>query len=564
MARMIPAFGDPAELENYLPSNSYGDGRWWERKLYDLMREEFPEAWTVLHHQYTHDNEYRHEYDFLVIVPGKGIVNLDAKGNGWGFQGGQWFRERNHMRSYDDPIKQAEQAVQTLDNIIRSKISYYQPWGGYGYCLAFAGVIECPAMEAVFVHDGARSIDSNRRGWARKLQQTVEGVLDCPNPSRHHRYFTDQIQREVVNFYSIPFARGPVNDEDFRQWDYQTNMALTCKQRAVVAKLRQVEVLHVIGAAGTGKTVVATQLLKESHATNRKSLYVCFNRALAENISESNPELRGDRNIVLSNFARLPFSKILNGRTLIQIVGRINTPENDWAAYRAAIRESLDKFSMNNRGPFELIVIDEGQDLDVLDIVSLYNLLAPNGKIVVFSDRGQTIFNEGWNFSKDSFGEVDYAEMVLNENWRNSSLIHAHYTEYAEVDPPIAVLTDCTVPVQEFDDSVQSLVEKLVNVDQRDPRDIIILSCRNNELNGVAGRVPNTKCNIVRCSPENIVNRRKDIDTIVATTVQSFKGLESPIVILIMVKPGDITDEEWDRLQYVGESRARYELYIKR
>lgn len=562
MAKMIPAFTNIEDLESYLPSNDYGQGRWWERKLYDLMRDEFPDGWTVFHHQYTHDSEYRHEYDFLVVVPGKGIVNLDAKGYGWGYQGGMWFRERRQIRDYDDPILQAEQAIKTLNNVIRSKISGDQPWGGYGYCLAFAGAITCPAMEAVFVQDGARSIDANPRAWAQNLIDVINGVLDCPNAQKQRKYFTKQIEESIVRFFDVPYGQNPARDEDFRTWDYSANIALTYKQRAVVARLRQVEVLHVIGAAGTGKTVVATQLLEESHKDKRKALYVCYNRALAETIMAGNPKLKGDVNIVLSNFDRLPFARLPVGRDLRQIVG-VNAPENDWSAYRRAIRNALDRFSMDNRGIFDLIVIDEAQDLSVDDIVSLYNLLARDGKIVVFSDRGQTIFNGDWSFGKDSFGEVEYAEMMLNENWRNSSIIHDHYKDYAEVESPIAVLTDCQVPVQEFTDDVKALIEKLVNENRRDPRDIVILSCRIDELNGLEGSIPGTQCCVRRVDPEKITQYRNKPNTVIAATVQSFKGLESPIVILMMGCQGNTSDDDWDRLRYVGESRAKYELYLK-
>ena len=44
--------------------------------------------------------------------------------------------------------------------------------------------------------------------------------------------------------------------------------------------------------------------------------------------------------------------------------------------------------------------------------------------------------------------------------------------------------------------------------------------------------------------------------SILMTTIHQFKGLESNIVVLI--DDGTLTDEE----RYVGESRAKYELYV--
>ncbi len=559
MATMIPSFDDPVALEEYLPSDSYGNGGWWERKLYDLMRDEFPAQWTVFHHQYSHDGDYRHEYDFLVFVPGKGIVNLDAKGNGWGFQNGTWYRERDNTRTYDDPIRQAEGAVATLDKTIRSKITDGDPWGGYGYCLAFAGVINNPAMENVFVHDGARSIETGRRAWAKALATTIENVLNCSNAQRHHRFFTSKMEYRIRSFFHVPNAPKPTQDNDFRNWDAISNTALTCRQRAVSARLRDVDVLHVVGAAGTGKTVVAINLLRDSKARGEKALYVCYNRALAETLTVGNPDLRGDANIVLSNYDRLPYAKLPGFGQLNRIVGV--KASDDWETYRQFIREALDRFSENNRGPFKLIVIDEAQDLHPLNIVSLYNLLSPKGKIVVLSDKGQTIFSAGWDFSPDIFGEILSDEVRLDENWRNSSIIHEHYKDYAEVYPPVAVLDDCKTPVQNVDD-VKSLLRRLVIEDHRDTRDIVILSFRVDELRQLEGGVPGTTCKVLYSDPECIPKHRNDPNKIVAATVQGFKGLESPIVVLIMSDKCGISDDEWDRLRYVGESRAKYELYI--
>jgi hypothetical protein len=56
--------------------------------------------------------------------------------------------------------------------------------------------------------------------------------------------------------------------------------------------------------------------------------------------------------------------------------------------------------------------------------------------------------------------------------------------------------------------------------------------------------------------------RKQHTKSVLATTIQGFKGLESRIVILILGSQGLRTQDEWDKLRYVGESRAKYELYI--
>ena len=47
--------------------------------------------------------------------------------------------------------------------------------------------------------------------------------------------------------------------------------------------------LHVQGTAGSGKTQLAVQELKRAQAMGQRSLYVCFNRALADAMQQSVP-----------------------------------------------------------------------------------------------------------------------------------------------------------------------------------------------------------------------------------------------------------------------------------
>ena len=47
--------------------------------------------------------------------------------------------------------------------------------------------------------------------------------------------------------------------------------------------------LHVVGTAGSGKTQLALEELREARVAGRSALYLCFNRALAEAMQRAAP-----------------------------------------------------------------------------------------------------------------------------------------------------------------------------------------------------------------------------------------------------------------------------------
>ena len=55
------------------------DGSLAEARLYDMLRQQLPEDWSFLWGLQLGV----HEYDFLVLVPGWGIVNVECKGYGY-------------------------------------------------------------------------------------------------------------------------------------------------------------------------------------------------------------------------------------------------------------------------------------------------------------------------------------------------------------------------------------------------------------------------------------------------------------------------------------------------
>ena len=212
-------------------------------------------------------------------------------------------------------------------------------------------------------------------------------------------------------------------------------------------------------------------------------------------LKSENRSLVGSGSISFTHFDAIQSIVLPTRRELRKVVRFPNPPsgtrENEWRNYRTGIREALDRFSQTQNGVFDLIVIDEAQDLSKEDILSLYNLSGGERKIVVFSDKDQTIFSTEWDFSPSDFGEVTSIKLVLDENWRNSEPIHDHFKGYAEHDPPTTMIGDCEKPVQSICD-IGTTLQKLILQEHRNPRDIVILSSDWETIDEIVGPIAST------------------------------------------------------------------------
>ena len=75
------------------------DGSYAEALLYNMLREQLPPEWSFI----AGVQLGAHEYDFLVMVPGRGIVNVECKGHGYTFIGAtNKFNWRNRDTGRDE------------------------------------------------------------------------------------------------------------------------------------------------------------------------------------------------------------------------------------------------------------------------------------------------------------------------------------------------------------------------------------------------------------------------------------------------------------------------------
>jgi DNA helicase IV len=207
--------------------------------------------------------------------------------------------------------------------------------------------------------------------------------------------------------------------------------------------------------------------------------------------------------------------------------------------------------------------LDEAQDLLVDDYLDIMDMILKGGitrgKWSMFGDfTRQAIYTKLEN--PDEMRNLlerrtSFIKFKLKVNCRNTKPIGEEIkyitgfdsSEYlwTKIDGvPVNYITYSTA--EEACDKLENLLKKLTD-EGIDPQKITLLSPVKRESSAVS---------LIKKVP--ISDYRPDIqDSVLFSTIQAYKGLENTVIVL-----ADISSFQYEKLMYVGLSRARSALYI--
>jgi superfamily I DNA and RNA helicase len=146
--------------------------------------------------------------------------------------------------------------------------------------------------------------------------------------------------------------------------------------------------LLVRGTAGSGKTQLAMQELRQAARLGQQALYICYNRPLADAVKAVAPNTVNV--MTIHEFARELGEQA--GETFdFSVAGVYDRMIDALLAYAPQITEALD-----------VLVVDEAQDMDASWINALVSMVKTEGRITVLEDPAQRLydrpaFNPGWS-----------------------------------------------------------------------------------------------------------------------------------------------------------------------
>lgn len=558
MTTIVPELSDVQLAE--LPSQA-------EAKVYRALRDGLPQDFVVLFQvgwilRREEEQAKDGEADFLVCHPELGYVCIEVKGGGVGFDAatGEWFSVDRHRQKHaiNNPINQALKAKYS----IRSKLNEHQRWRDLalgnvlrGHAVFFpdigdANALSRPDMPAALI------------GCAKDLrdpQAWIEGLFafwgnDAPGSSPIGRRGVE-VLRDVFarSFLVAPLVASRLAEQEARR------LVLTKDQLRVLDFLRSHRRVAVSGGAGTGKTVLALEKARRLASEGFRTLLTCYNRQLADHLSHL---CAGTVNLEVMSFHQLCHRQVdranrASGRDLVA-EAKVTYPGKD--LYEVQLPNALAYSLEVLPDRYDAIVCDEGQDFRDEFWVPLELLLSDydRGPLYVFYDDNQNLYARAGTFP------IRDEPFTLTTNCRNTTPIHeAAYRHYkgVPVTPP-----DIQGDDVQFDESpgrdaqaakINARIVDLVARQGVAAGDIAVLvadAIRKADYYAALRRLP---------LPRPAVWLEEGVrgdNTVLIDTIQRFKGLESPVVILWGLDTIDLAHSE--ELLYVGMSRAKSMLFL--
>jgi hypothetical protein len=522
-----------------------------ERRLYEGFLAQLPDDYVVYHSvawvfapDELEGRTIEGECDFLIAHPEDGLLILEAKAGGVSYdRASRAWRQfgRGSGHALEDPFRQARQEMDSLVEILEHQPDWSLWRPSYGYGVAFPDAIFDQDAYAEARADWA--IDRDDMG--RLAQRVKEIMASWRHPNRHFGQAGMEALQAALGIRVE--VRTPLQLE-FGEGDRRI-VELTHNQTYVLSYLRRLHRAAIVGPAGSGKTLLATELAKRLARGGTETLLTCFSKRLAQHLRESAGEVR---HLHVHHFHDLCLT--LAERAGIPIPPPPEEPTEASSYLDVALPELLPKAATVLGPQFEAMVVDEAQDFLPSWWPNLMTLHShsEDGFLFLFADSNQNI--DGGTRPEDL---VDMS-FPLPVNMRNTEPIHEFVSVFYQGEQPAEGRGRSGAPVeiisyQRDEELVPLLVNVLQNLeDEGIPLKDLVLLTPDPAGNSALGHLQ--QLNGYRLSEE------PQPGTLLTSSVAGFKGLERPVVILAEVAGGE--REDLATQLYLGGSRARNHLIV--
>ncbi len=558
MARMIPPV---------IPASCPSPG---EREIFTRLRDEpGTKDWIVLHSLDIahHLRQVAGEADFVIIAPTLGILCLEVKAcHSLQRRDGLWYYGHDPHGDPRGPFKQASEAMHSL----RQQVVQAEP--------ALSRVLFWSAVAFPFIEFKAASdewhpwqvIDSprfHRQSLASLIADVLRRARSFLIAQPTTRWFNEadrfpnQQQAAAIARILRPSFEFSEKAPDRRARQQAEILRYTEEQFAAIDTMEDNPRVLFTGPAGTGKTILALESARRAASAGKSVLLVCFNRLLGRWLSD-HPLARSGQ------ITAGTFHQYMAG------IAGIKVPEGaDDSFWKAELPDAAMSSLLGGQldsWQFDLVIADEVQDLlhapylDVLELVLKGGLTG--GSWRMFGDFERQIL---YGQDRDQVDELirkrlgTFARGSLRVNCRNTprvaTLSHLlgrltpNYSRILRPDDHIEpVISYYATPSQQRKE-LAKILERLFK-ESYSGDDIVVLSPK-------AG----TRCAAASVSEKPWSDQlvpfaAASTGQIRYTTIQNFKGLDSPAVVVTDIEHVD--SDMFSSLFYVATTRALERLCI--
>jgi superfamily I DNA and RNA helicase len=335
------------------------------------------------------------------------------------------------------------------------------------------------------------------------------------------------------------------------------------------------------GAAGTGKTMLASELYKRACEDAERTLFVCYNRLLGRRLKKDcmlptamtsgKSQVGSLHAIMLAWIEKTDYNKQLKALKAAGV--------DDSTLFGTHYPELAAKAAAQLGLQFDYLIVDEAQDIMKPSYIAMFDKVLKgglrNGRWSFFGDfEKQAIYGAcdlaSVRFEIELITATQPPVLPLSVNCRNTDSI---ITETAKISGfskiPSLPQNDSGPEVQyqkystdaEATDAVERAINLLINEVGIPAGKIVVISPKRFNKSAARNVGTNNGFTLMDCDS---VSESNDVPlrdrTVMFSTIQSFKGMEAMAVILCDVE--DVTSVESKSLMYVAMSRATSRLHV--
>jgi hypothetical protein len=396
--------------------------------------------------------------------------------------------------------------------------------------------------------DPARIVDATRKD---RLAATIRAALPADEPrlpcaAKIHHFLADELALR-------PDTSALVG---------QAGTLVTRLSGGLATWARRLEFtpfrLRVVGTAGSGKTQLAVQVMKDAVARGERPLYVCFNRPLADHIARVAP----------------PEAKVLNYHQLCDAVAREAGRAPDFAAPDVfeQLETAFAQTPIDARWQADVLIVDEGQDFREPWVPALERMLRPGGAWWWLEDPLQNLYMRapvalpGWTTLKEATNYrsprdiLDYLRDLIGATEPLAAQLAAA-SPFDGSDIALSIYDEAN-PAESCVDMTKRAITQALSLGFR-KQDIVVLSFRGREGSVLAA--------LDHLGPHRVRSFTGKYDLfgnpeyregdVLLESIYRFKGQAAPCVILTEVDFATF-DERSARKLFVGATRATMKLIV--
>ncbi|MBX3271024.1 MAG: transposase zinc-binding domain-containing protein [Sandaracinaceae bacterium] len=472
------------------------------------------------------------EADFVLVHRRHGAIVLEVKGGRVEVTSGQWSSTDRHgeVHSIKNPFEQAKDSKYALLRYLKS---------------LDARLARIPICHGVVFPDGSVGSGIGTYGPRDLIFDRADLTAIAESLGRLVSHWGQSADLDKSTISEVVTALAPTTTirRALRDQVAATTAAiieLTEQQKRVLATTRRMRRCVILGGAGTGKTVLATERARMLERDGFRTLLLCFNAPLAEALARE----VDDEVAEVATFHSFAMRAL---RAAGAPPPEIERPE--WWDGEAAT--ALANVAGTECCPtFDALVIDEGQDFSEDWVTALMLLLSDpdSSPVYLFADAHQQLYGRSTRMPES------WPTLILDVNCRNTAPIAmkvaAVFEDHATclgADGQAPVFVEASSEASQLS-VVTQMTYRMLGEGHLRPDQIVVLSDSRTFIDRLRERL---------AGDEPFVGLNGH--GVVAETIHRFKGLEADAIIVVLTES---SPDHLLPLAYVGLSRARAMLVV--